>query len=149
MHRDCWFDMKSSVFICSFPDKRVSLEMYPLPAVAGQSLSLRCLVWGTDKIIKSVFYKNDSPFQMVESSHTYKIDATTESEVGQYKCVATYRYVDQTIKTPHEDTSDPQEVSVHGKSVLIASRGFCRPSNAMSVFCFYSHFSESSQSRTL
>lgn len=123
--------------------------MHPLPAVEGQSLSLSCFVWGTDKIIKSVFYKNNSPFQMVEGSHTYKIKTTTESEVGLYKCVATYRYVDQTAPTPHEDTSDPQEVSVHGTSVLTASRGFCHPSDAMSVFCFYSHFRESSQSRTL
>lgn len=90
--------------------------MYPLPAVAGQSLSLRCLVWGTNKIIKLVFYKNNSHFQTVERSQTYRIKHTTESEVGLYKCVATYRYADQTVPNPHEDTCDPQEVSVHGRS---------------------------------
>ncbi|XP_037836562.1 uncharacterized protein LOC108237157 isoform X2 [Kryptolebias marmoratus] len=110
-------ESRSNQVIIRTSDKRVSMEMYPLPAVAGESLTLKCLVWGTNKISQSVFYKGNSVFETVQGSESHKIQTMTESEVGSYKCEATYKYVDQTVSNSHTDTSDTQDVPVYASPV--------------------------------
>ncbi|XP_061563826.1 uncharacterized protein LOC133418930 isoform X2 [Cololabis saira] len=92
-------------------DKDVMLEMYPWPAVAGESLTLRCIVWGSDQVRKSVFLRNDTEISTVTGS-THTITIVDMSDMGRYKCHATYRYSAQTRKLPHQKDSDTQYLSV-------------------------------------
>ncbi|XP_041830905.1 uncharacterized protein LOC121633091 isoform X2 [Melanotaenia boesemani] len=91
-------------------DKRGALEIYPLPAVAGQSLGLRCLVWGTDKVSETIFYRNNTLLVSVNGA-THNINDVEKSQGGIYSCEASYKYRDQTT-SPHKLVSDTQEVSV-------------------------------------
>lgn len=87
--------------------------MYPFPAIAGERMTLRCLVWGTDEVKRSVFYKENTVIKTI-NGESFQLDSVNESNVGKYKCVATYRHKGQTISTPHQYGSDAQEVLVHG-----------------------------------
>lgn len=87
--------------------------MYPQPAVVGESLTLRCLVWGTDRIRRAAFYRENNALAESEKP-TYEIRNVTESAAGRYKCDATYRHVAQTTETLHEKVSDIQDVFVQG-----------------------------------
>lgn len=87
--------------------------MYNLPAVAGESLSMRCLVWGTDKISETVFYKNDQQI-ISQSSNVHSISEVTEAEKGTYKCDATFTYKDKPAGSPYKETSDAQDLLVKG-----------------------------------
>lgn len=94
-------------------DKEVSLEMYPLPPVVGEPLTLRCLVWGTDQISNTVFYKDNAVIiGAVSSTHT--ITNVTELTEGQYKCDVTYTHKAQAAGPPYHEVSDTQEVFVQG-----------------------------------
>ncbi|CAJ1080833.1 uncharacterized protein LOC117830239 [Xyrichtys novacula] len=79
---------RSNQVIVRTSDKNVSLEMYPFPATAGESLTLSCLVWGTDKIVDTVFYKDGK----ILSKHSpmHKISEVTEVTKGIYKCRSKY-----------------------------------------------------------
>ncbi|KAM4525967.1 uncharacterized protein V3H82_000428 [Fundulus diaphanus] len=103
---------RSNQVILRTTENEVTLEMYPFPAIAGEGLTLRCLVWGTDEISKSVFYKDNKIYQDVNGP-TYKIRSVTESDVGSYKCEATYRHKAQTIKASHKYDSDVQDMLFH------------------------------------
>ncbi|XP_026206872.1 uncharacterized protein LOC113156145 isoform X2 [Anabas testudineus] len=113
-------DTRSNQVTVRTTGKQVSLEMYPLPAVVGESLTLRCLVWGTDKISNSVFYKGNQ--RLSEASNVnYKIPAVTEAERGSYKCDATFTYDGHTSSTPYHVVSDVQDLPVQvppAKAVL-------------------------------
>lgn len=87
--------------------------MYPLPAVEGESLTLRCLVWGTNKISHTVFYKNDAVI-LRSDKPTYNFKHVTESENGTYKCNATFTYMERTNGPPYQVISDNQDVFVQG-----------------------------------
>ncbi|XP_012718572.2 uncharacterized protein LOC105926701 [Fundulus heteroclitus] len=107
---------RSNQVILRTTENEVTLEMYPFPAIAGEGLTLKCLVWGTDEISKSVFYKDNRMYQDV-SGPTYKIRSVTESDVGRYKCEATYRHKAQTIRTSHTYDSDVQDMLFHARPV--------------------------------
>lgn len=94
-------------------EKRVSLEMYPLPAITGEGLSLRCLAWGTDEISSAVFYKDNTTIH-TGSSPIYNIAKVTESGKGSYKCFATFTYKARTAGPPYKEVSDDQYISVQG-----------------------------------
>lgn len=94
-------------------DKPVSLEMYPHPVVLGESLTLRCLVWGTDEITEAVFSKDGSVIERGTQS-TYMISKVTESTKGKYQCNATYTYKGRTHGPPYRKESEVQEVFVQG-----------------------------------
>uniref|UniRef100_A0A8D0D484 Ig-like domain-containing protein n=1 Tax=Sander lucioperca TaxID=283035 RepID=A0A8D0D484_SANLU len=87
----------------------VSLEMYPLPAVVGESLILKCLAWGTDQISHTVFYKNNSII-LEGLRSTYTISDVTESAMGSYKCGATFTHKARTEGPPYKVVSDDQDV---------------------------------------
>uniref|UniRef100_A0A8D3AKU7 Ig-like domain-containing protein n=1 Tax=Scophthalmus maximus TaxID=52904 RepID=A0A8D3AKU7_SCOMX len=98
-------------------DKEVSLEMYPLPPVVGEPLTLRCLVWGTDQISNTVFYKDNAVIiGAVSSTHT--ITNVTELTEGQYKCDVTYTHKAQAAGPPYHEVSDTQEVFVQGTAII-------------------------------
>ncbi|AWP17506.1 Hypothetical protein SMAX5B_020195 [Scophthalmus maximus] len=103
--------MRSNQIIIRASDKEVSLEMYPLPPVVGEPLTLRCLVWGTDQISNTVFYKDNAVIiGAVSSTHT--ITNVTELTEGQYKCDVTYTHKAQAAGPPYHEVSDTQEVFV-------------------------------------
>ncbi|KAK5601214.1 hypothetical protein CRENBAI_002771 [Crenichthys baileyi] len=107
---------RSNQVILRTTEKEVTLEMDPFPAIVGETLTLTCLVWGTNDISKSVFYKHNSAPVSVKGSN-YKITEITESTGGDYKCEATYRYKAQTIEASHKYDSDVQEVLVYASPV--------------------------------
>ncbi|XP_034564166.1 uncharacterized protein LOC117830239 [Notolabrus celidotus] len=92
-------------------EKKLSLEMYPLPALVGERLTLRCLVWGTDQISHTVFYKDNKTIQG-GASPTYNIPSVTESLGGSYKCESTFTYRGRTAGPPYKEESDDQDVLV-------------------------------------
>ncbi|XP_043957664.1 uncharacterized protein LOC122822796 isoform X2 [Gambusia affinis] len=106
---------RSNQVVLRTTDNEVILEMYPFPAIEGEKMTLRCIVWGTEKVTKSVFYKENIETKSVHGD-AFVIPEVTESQVGSYKCKATYRYKDQTVG-PHVDDSDVQDLPVHDRPV--------------------------------
>ncbi|XP_034070171.1 uncharacterized protein LOC117544823 [Gymnodraco acuticeps] len=92
-------------------DKDISLEMYPLPAVVGETLTLKCLAWGTNKIRHTNFYKG-SDILSSSASTTHTISNVTESAMGRYRCRATFTYIREPAGGPYQETSDDQDVFV-------------------------------------
>ncbi|XP_078135675.1 uncharacterized protein LOC144536415 isoform X2 [Sander vitreus] len=109
-HRSNQITVRTSV-------KDVSLEMYPLPAVLGESLILKCLAWGTDQISHTVFYRNNSILANGVSS-TYELSNVTESTSGSYKCIATFTHKARTEGPPYTVVSDDQDVFVQDQSPI-------------------------------
>ncbi|XP_076615406.1 sialoadhesin [Chaetodon auriga] len=110
---------RSNQIIVRTSEKDVSLEMYPLPAVAGESLTLRCLVWGTDQITRAVFYK-DHVLIGDSNSPIYKVPDVTENTEGTYKCNATFTYKARTAGQPYHVDSDHQLVFVQAAPMKAA-----------------------------
>lgn len=90
--------------------------MYPLPAVAGESLTLKCLVWGTDQITRTVFYKDNTVIRDSVSA-TYNFPNVTESVKGRYNCDATFTYKANAGGPPYQVVSDQQDVFVQGMHI--------------------------------
>lgn len=101
---------RSNQIIVLTSDKPVSLEMYPFPALAGESVTLQCLVWGTDQISHVSFYVNASDLQ--DGRQTYEIQRVTKSAKGSYKCHAIYTY-SASSEGPLRETSDVQVLEVY------------------------------------
>ncbi|KAM9837694.1 uncharacterized protein ACBR49_018336 [Aulostomus maculatus] len=97
-------------------DKDTLLELYPLPAVVGESLVLKCLVRGTNLLSRTVFYK-DNVIISEGPSATHKITTVTNTTVGRYKCDATYTHKARTKGHPYQEVSDIQDVDVQGPPV--------------------------------
>ncbi|XP_037610863.1 uncharacterized protein LOC119479395 isoform X2 [Sebastes umbrosus] len=117
--------LRSNQIIVRISVKDISLEMYPLPAVVGESLTLKCLVWGTDQISRAVFYK-DNKIILESPNPIYQIPNVTESAKGNYKCDATYTHKGSTAGPPYIRVSDVQDVFVQVppmKAVLSANGG--------------------------
>lgn len=91
----------------------VSLEVDPFPALAGNSVTLRCLVWGTDQISQAGFYVNAS--KLLESrTPTYQIPSVTKSARGSYKCHAVFTYTGSSEEETESNASDDQVLEVYG-----------------------------------
>ncbi|KAK1881127.1 Fc receptor-like protein 6 [Dissostichus eleginoides] len=110
-------------------DKDISIEMYPLPAVVGETLTLKCLAWGTNKISHTNFYK-DKDILSGSGSSTHIISNVTESAKGRYSCQATFTYISQPAGSPYQQISDDQDVFVQ---VPPSMRAFL--SSGMSCSC--------------
>ncbi|XP_055360573.1 uncharacterized protein LOC114846266 [Betta splendens] len=103
--------LRSNQITVRTSDKQVSLEMYPLLPVAGQSLTLRCLTWGTDLISHARFYKDNTTF-LGESKGIYNIPKVAATDVGSYRCHASFTYIKNPTGPPYELDSDPQDLRV-------------------------------------
>lgn len=93
--------------------KPLCVEMNPLPVIEGESLTLTCLVWGKYKIFNTVFYKDDTVISSKQGS-TYEISRSDKTQVGRYKCDATFIYMPNPKGSPHQAVSDYQNVFVQG-----------------------------------
>lgn len=100
----------------SLVDKPVSLEMYPFPALAGYSVTLRCLVWGTDQISNADFYFNTSKLHKGRTP-TYEIQHVTKSAKGSYKCDAAFTHTANSETVQQHETSDDQVLEVYGTNL--------------------------------
>ncbi|KAI3365632.1 hypothetical protein L3Q82_010704 [Scortum barcoo] len=103
--------LRSNQIVVRTSTKKVSLEMYPLPAVDGEALTLRCLAWGTNKISKAVFYK-DNVIISNGNNPSHEIKTVDKSTKGSYKCDATFTYTSRTNGPPYQVTSEAQDVFV-------------------------------------
>ncbi|XP_047464316.1 uncharacterized protein LOC125022067 [Mugil cephalus] len=107
-------EVRSNQIILRNSDKEVLLEMNPFPPIVGESLTLACMVWGTDRISHAVFYKNNASIHSGDKS-TYEIPHVTDSTKREYKCEAVFTYRDTTGGPPRTETSESQEVFVQGR----------------------------------
>lgn len=110
------------VSICP-PDRIVLMMILPGPALLGEKLNLRCVVLGTDRISRTIFYKDKQTIKD-SSSSSYVIDNVTESDQGKYSCQATYTRSDK--GKPNTVNSTQQELIVSAppmKAVLSESAG--------------------------
>ncbi|GAA6227940.1 uncharacterized protein LOC108875553 isoform X1 [Lates japonicus] len=118
-------ERRSNQVTVRISDQDIFLEMDPMPAVIGESLTLRCLVWGTDRISKTVFYKGNEVIAD-GNTFTHKIKDVTESTEGKYKCDAIYTHVARTAGPNYHKVSDVQDVFVQVpliKAVLSVDSG--------------------------
>lgn len=83
--------------------------MYFTPVMAGDSLNLKCLYWGSEKISHVRLYKDGKQF-MNGSSLTHRIDSVAETDQGGYKCEAM-------ITNKGTLVSDAQQLFVKGSSI--------------------------------
>lgn len=87
--------------------------MYPFPALAGNSVTLRCLVWETDQISNAGFYVNATNLHKSRTP-TYKIQHVTDSAKGSYTCDAEFTYTANSERKQDQKTSDDQVLEVYG-----------------------------------
>jgi len=93
---------------------KVMLEPPAIPALLGESVALRCAVWG-GKAETAAFYK-DNQLITTTKEDTYIITNATQDHNGQYRCHATYRYTHITADAARQEgDSDAQEIKVIGK----------------------------------
>lgn len=90
--------------------------MYPVPVMAGESVTVRCLVWGAGQISRAVFYVNSS-VKTEDKGPIFEIPKVTENEKGTYKCNATFTYPARTGGLPHVADSDVEYLYVYGTHV--------------------------------
>ncbi|XP_028263789.1 uncharacterized protein LOC114437347 isoform X2 [Parambassis ranga] len=108
------YESRSNQVVVRTSEKPLSLEMYPMPAVAGESLTLRCLVWGAKVIKHTIFYKETTILKQGDEP-THEIHNVTTSVRGIYSCQATFMFVDKSSGPPYDRKSDPQDVPVQAQ----------------------------------
>ncbi|XP_054454955.1 uncharacterized protein LOC129091383 isoform X2 [Anoplopoma fimbria] len=123
-------ERRSNQIMVRTSEKDISLEMYPLPAVVGESLTLKCLAWGADQISRTIFYKDDEII-LDSLSSTYKIPKVTELAKGRYKCDATFTYMRDSVGPAYKVVSDIQEVFVQA----LPMQAFLSTNIGMSCYC--------------
>ncbi|KAK5850669.1 hypothetical protein PBY51_001527 [Eleginops maclovinus] len=92
-------------------DKSVALEMYPVPAVVGETLTLQCLVWGTNLISNTIFFKDNNTLSN-SNSPIYTFSNVSKSDMGSYSCKATYTYIQKPAGEPYQQSSDNQDMLI-------------------------------------
>lgn len=95
---------------------KVMLEPPAAPALLGESVALRCAVWG-GKAEKATFYKDNNSIADADIiEDTYIITNAKQDDAGQYRCHATYRYSHISADAARQEgDSDAQELKVIGK----------------------------------
>lgn len=91
------------------------LEPPAVPALVGESVTLRCAVWG-GKAEKAEFYKDNELITIdTITEDSYIITNATQDHTGQYRCHATYRYSHISAEAARQEgDSDAQEFKVIG-----------------------------------
>ncbi|XP_048029798.1 high affinity immunoglobulin gamma Fc receptor I-like isoform X2 [Megalobrama amblycephala] len=82
---------RSNAVTLKMTELRVMLEPPALPALLGESVALRCVVWGGGKVENAVFFKDTKQIAN-KTEDTYIITSATQDQTGKYSCRATYRY---------------------------------------------------------
>ncbi|XP_043082077.1 high affinity immunoglobulin gamma Fc receptor I isoform X6 [Puntigrus tetrazona] len=93
---------------------RVMLDPPAVPALQGEPVALKCVVWGGPKVDKAIFYKNNNVIKS-SSEDTYTISHATQSDNGKYSCHATYSFSHINKQAAWlEGDSDAQELKIIG-----------------------------------
>ncbi|XP_058622179.1 uncharacterized protein LOC131533738 isoform X1 [Onychostoma macrolepis] len=107
-------DLRSNAVTLKKTELMVMLVPPAVPALQGEPVALRCVVWGGAKLEKAVFYKNSIEIKS-SSEGTYTITNATQSDNGKYSCHATYRFIHISAEAAQkEGDSDAQELKVIG-----------------------------------
>ncbi|XP_077075373.1 uncharacterized protein LOC143727017 [Siphateles boraxobius] len=102
---------RSNAVTLKMTELRVMLEPPAVPALMGESVALRCAVWG-GKAETAIFYKDNKPIANI-TKDTYIITNATQDHTGQYRCHATYRdSLNSAEAALQEGDSDAQELNV-------------------------------------
>ncbi|XP_069547554.1 uncharacterized protein [Brachyistius frenatus] len=138
-------DSRSNQITIRTSSKTVLLEMKDRPAVSGESLTLTCLLWGTNQFSKVLFYRGGEVIQSADKT-TFEIPKVTDSLKTTYKCRATFRYTDGKSGFPYEEDSDGQDMLVQEQPITaVLSDGTCScPSCASGMS--YRYFQKNDQS---
>ncbi|XP_042608238.1 uncharacterized protein LOC109087833 isoform X1 [Cyprinus carpio] len=107
-------DLRSNAVTLKMTELMVMLVPPVIPALQGEHVDLRCVVWGGPELKNAVFYKDS---REIKTSHdgTYIIINATQSDNGNYSCRATYRFSHISAEAAlKEGDSDAQELKVIG-----------------------------------
>ncbi|KTG39662.1 hypothetical protein cypCar_00048952, partial [Cyprinus carpio] len=103
---------RSNTVTLKMTELMVMLVPPAVPALQGESVALRCVVWGGPKLENVVFYKNKTELPKL-SGGTYTIINATQDDNGKYSCHATYRFSHISAGAAQkEGDSDAQELKV-------------------------------------
>ncbi|XP_065114918.1 uncharacterized protein [Paramisgurnus dabryanus] len=108
---------RSNALTLKMTERLVMLEPPVAPVFKDETITLRCAVWGGAEVTHADFYKDNKIVNSKEivKSEEYKITNATESNNGEYKCIATYKYSHiSSAAATHKHESDPQELKVIG-----------------------------------
>ncbi|XP_051970793.1 uncharacterized protein LOC127635055 [Xyrauchen texanus] len=119
---------RSNAVTLKMTESKVMLEPPATPAMEGQTIALRCVVWGGGKVEHAVFYFNGTELEE-KNDDTYTITHAAQKNNGQYSCQATYRYSHiHRQAAQQKGSSDQQELKVIGgppvPSVSLISSNF-------------------------
>uniref|UniRef100_A0A8C1ILB2 Ig-like domain-containing protein n=1 Tax=Cyprinus carpio TaxID=7962 RepID=A0A8C1ILB2_CYPCA len=107
-------DLRSNAVTLKKTELMVMLVPPAIPALQGEPLALRCVVWGGPELEKAIFYKDKTPIQS-SAEDTYTITKAKQSDNGNYSCHATYRFSHISAGAARkEGDSDAQELKVIG-----------------------------------
>ncbi|XP_030622965.1 uncharacterized protein zgc:154125 isoform X2 [Chanos chanos] len=105
---------RSNAIILKKTDSMVVLEPPVSPALEGESLVLRCVVWGNGRIDQVTFYKDNREIRMSKDPN-FTISNVTQADKADYSCQADYTF--STLHpnaAVHTKKSDPQPLRVIG-----------------------------------
>ncbi|XP_077075392.1 uncharacterized protein LOC143727214 isoform X2 [Siphateles boraxobius] len=149
---------RSNAVTLKMTELRVMLEPPAVPALMGESVALRCAVWG-GKAETAIFYKDKLLIANI-TKDTYIITNATQDHTGQYRCHATYRYSHISAEAAlQEGDSDAQELNVIGgpPATTVYSTSpeslecFCRdcPADCTSYYWYHTLLNDSFARRKL
>ncbi|XP_030626084.1 uncharacterized protein LOC115808764 [Chanos chanos] len=105
---------RSNAIILRKTDSMVVLEPPVTPALEGERLVLRCVVWGNGRIDQVTFYKDNSVIRTGKDPN-FTISNVTQADKADYSCQADYTF--STLHpnaAVHTKKSDPQPLRVIG-----------------------------------
>ncbi|KAK2870431.1 hypothetical protein Q8A67_024823 [Cirrhinus molitorella] len=105
---------RSNAVTLKMTELKVMLDPPAVPALQGEPVALRCVVWGGPKLENAIFYKDTTKIKSSPEG-TYTITHATQNDNGNYSCRATYRYSHISAQAAQQEGySDAQELKVIG-----------------------------------
>ncbi|RXN02256.1 high affinity immunoglobulin gamma Fc receptor I-like isoform X1 [Labeo rohita] len=105
-------ELRSNAVTLKKTELMVMLVPPAVPALQGENVALRCVVWGGPKLESAVFYKDQTKLKS-SPEDTYTIINATPDDNGKYSCHATYRFSHISAEAGRrEGDSDAQELKV-------------------------------------
>ncbi|XP_073687126.1 uncharacterized protein [Garra rufa] len=107
-------ELRSNAVTLKMTELMVMLVPPAAPALQGETVALRCEVWGGPELERAVFSKDNKEINSSPEG-TYTITNATQDDNGKYSCHATYRFSHISAQAAKRDgESDAQELKVIG-----------------------------------
>ncbi|KAL0156144.1 hypothetical protein M9458_047390, partial [Cirrhinus mrigala] len=104
--------LRSNAVTLKMTELMVMLVPPAVPVLQGETVALRCVVWGSPKLESVVFYRNQTKLRSSPEG-TYIITNTTQDDNGKYSCRATYTFTHISGEAEQQEgDSDAQELKV-------------------------------------